>query len=301
MRFLSKFCSLRSRKGINFSNQRLLSGGESFKLFHADPSLTESSSRISPKSESQCVIVFGSAGMTPKQLSKFSQLYNSLGYKTISCILPQQHIFHYDIPQIKACSQKVLDEVKQHNFDTVLTHSLSNTGVSVYQQFSQLVISQQPKNIKINGAVFDSGPGIIGPLQLLFPSWKFDPPALPSRLWFYFGLLFANIANKVGVKDTLTQLMTQRKLLDPYSTTPWVGYYIRHEDQGDWPMLFIYSDNDILQPASFVTSLIKEIRSRGEERCIETAKFDKSGHIAHFKMYPKKYFDTVKQFIKKTQ
>ena len=72
--------------------------------------------------------------------------------------------------------------------------------------------------------------GIIGPLQLLFPSWKFDPPALPSRLWFYFGLLFANIANKVGVKDTLTQLMTQRKLLDPYSTTPWVGYYIRYSD-----------------------------------------------------------------------
>ena len=56
---------------------------------------------------------------------------------------------------------QVLDEVKQHNFDTVLTHSLSNTGASVYQQFSQLVISQQPKNIKINGAVFDSGPGTL--------------------------------------------------------------------------------------------------------------------------------------------
>ena len=89
--------------------QRFLSGGESFEVFYEKASLSESSLRISQKSESQCVIVFGSAGMTPKQLSKFSQLYNNLGFKTISCILPQEHIFHYDIPQIKACSQKVLD------------------------------------------------------------------------------------------------------------------------------------------------------------------------------------------------
>jgi len=149
--------------------------------------------------------------------------------------------------------------------------------------------------------VFDSGPGIIGPLQLLFPSWKFGSPALPSRFWFHFGLLFANIANKVGVKETLNQLITQRRLLDPHSTTPWVGYYIRYEDKGDWPMLFIYSDNDILQPAPFATSLVKEIRSRSGGRCIETAKFDKSGHIAHFKMYPQKYSETVRQFLQKIQ
>jgi len=193
----------------------------------------------------------------------------------------------------------VLDEVNHHNIDNVITHSLSNTGVSVYQQFSQLATSQQSTNLKIKGAVFDSGPGIIGPLQLLFPSWKFDPPALPSRFWFHFGLLFANIANKVGARETLNQLITQRRLLDPHSSTPWVGYYIRYEDKGDWPMLFIYSDNDILQPAPFATSLVKEIRSRGGRRCIETAKFDKSGHIAHFKMYPDKYADTIRQFMQK--
>ena len=105
-----KFFLIRTRSSVSFlPGQRFLSGGESFEVFYADPSISESSSRISTKSESQCVIVFGSAGMTPKQLSKFSQLYNSLGFKTISCILPQEHIFHYDIPKIKACSQKVLD------------------------------------------------------------------------------------------------------------------------------------------------------------------------------------------------
>ena len=66
-------------------------------------------------------------------------------------------------------------------------------------------------------------------------------------------------------------------------------------------MLFIYSDNDILQPAPFAASLVKEIRSRGGRRCIETAKFDKSGHIAHFKMYPNKYADTIRQFMQKLQ
>ena len=44
-----------------------------------------------------------------KQLEKHSKLYNNLGYKTLSCILPQQYIFRFDVPNIVKCSQQVIN------------------------------------------------------------------------------------------------------------------------------------------------------------------------------------------------
>ena len=53
------------------------------------------------------VLLFGFAGSSMKQLEKHSRLYNSLGYKTLSCILPQQYLFRFDVPNIVKCSKQV--------------------------------------------------------------------------------------------------------------------------------------------------------------------------------------------------
>ena len=55
------------------------------------------------------VLLFGFAGSSMKQLEKHSKLYNNLGYKTLSCILPQQYIFRFDVPNIVKCSQQVIN------------------------------------------------------------------------------------------------------------------------------------------------------------------------------------------------
>ena len=56
------------------------------------------------------VLLFGFAGSSMKQLEKHSKLYNNLGYKTLSCILPQQYLFRFDVPNIVKCSKQVLVE-----------------------------------------------------------------------------------------------------------------------------------------------------------------------------------------------
>ena len=53
------------------------------------------------------VLLFGFAGSSYKQLEKHSILYNNLGYKTLHCILPIKHHYHYDIPRIVDCSRQV--------------------------------------------------------------------------------------------------------------------------------------------------------------------------------------------------
>ena len=59
-----------------------------------------------PVPDNTAVLLLGNAGATFRQLEKHSDLYNSLGYRTLACILPRVFVFHYDIPStVKFCKQ----------------------------------------------------------------------------------------------------------------------------------------------------------------------------------------------------
>ena len=81
---------------------RLMSSDSEFEII-----VTEAEIKNKISDRNVAVLLFGFAGSSYKQLEKHSVLYNSLGYKTLHCILPIRHIFHYDVPRIISCSQKV--------------------------------------------------------------------------------------------------------------------------------------------------------------------------------------------------
>ena len=54
------------------------------------------------------VLLFGYAGSSFRQLEKHSLMYNKLGYTTLSCILPQNYLFHFDVTKVEDCSKQVI-------------------------------------------------------------------------------------------------------------------------------------------------------------------------------------------------
>ena len=68
-----------------------------FEVWSGSPSAASPPSSPSPPS----VLLFGFAGSKKHQLEKHSKLYNELGYQTLYCILPLQHLFHYDVHKIR--------------------------------------------------------------------------------------------------------------------------------------------------------------------------------------------------------
>ena len=73
-----------------------------FEVWSGSPSTT---SPTPPPSSPLSVLLFGFAGSKKHQLEKHSKLYNELGYRTLYCILPLQHLFHYDVHRIR-CPDK---------------------------------------------------------------------------------------------------------------------------------------------------------------------------------------------------
>ena len=61
----------------------------------------------SPQCQKMAVLLFGYAGSSFRQLEKHSLIYNKLGYKTLSCILPLPLLPHYEVQNIVDCSRQV--------------------------------------------------------------------------------------------------------------------------------------------------------------------------------------------------
>merc|ERR1719319_600824 len=103
----------------------------------------------------------------------FNELYNKFGYSTISCILPCEYLFNYDIPKIKLCADAVVDRLQKENVSEVVIHTLSGNGATLYQHFNQRIVEQ--KQIEIKGVIFDSGPNPM--------AWLAQLPIGLENLW----------------------------------------------------------------------------------------------------------------------
>ena len=58
----------------------------------------------------------GHAGAKRHQLRKFEQLYEDLGYRTLSCVMPRENLFCYDIAAVRECAEDLfaaLDRLSQ--------------------------------------------------------------------------------------------------------------------------------------------------------------------------------------------
>ena len=78
---------------------------QKFDIRVSAPHTTPRHSRVP---EGAAVLLIGNAGATFRQLERHSELYNSLGFRTLACTLPLQFVFHYDIPNtVRFCKQVI--------------------------------------------------------------------------------------------------------------------------------------------------------------------------------------------------
>merc|ERR1719342_901216 len=245
------------------------------------------------------VLLFGYAGSSFRQLEKHSLMYNKLGYTTLSCILPQNYLFHFEVPKIVECSKQVLERVKKENINEIATITFSNNGAALYQHLSQLILQDNNQEIRILGAVFDSGPG---PNAIFRTSGRRVPhntPNPPTKFFLYLSLLGVNLANGVSIRESLHLLSKQIKSTNIDPNVSWPGHFLKYEDRGRWPLFIIYSKKDKLLPWQFLKKLVEETSENGRQ--VEEWQLKDSGHVAHYKFYPIEYRDKVSKFLQKIQ
>jgi len=250
------------------------------------------------------VVLFGFAGSPIHQLEKMSNVYTELGYRTLYCILPMKFTFSYDIENITKCAEEVVMTAKKENITEIVCHSLSNNGGVLYQHFSQMAVKDPALQIK--GAVFDSSPGPLGiqNIQKYISVWGINKlrPSRQTRLFLPFHHFGVNMANRVPISQTITEMVYQLKFLKTnwkkVRHVPWVGAYMTQHEREAWPLLFIYSKNDKLLPWRYVEEVINAQTETG--RPVMSKLFEKSGragHVAHLKYHPEEYKESVRKFL----
>ena len=94
------------------------------------------------KAAKPIVLVFGYAGAPKEKILPFSDLYNRLGYCTLSCTLPIQSLFHWNLPEIEQCADAVVDKLLEKGVENVVFHCLSGNGATLYQHVNQRIRHQ---------------------------------------------------------------------------------------------------------------------------------------------------------------
>jgi len=250
------------------------------------------------------ILVFGFAGSTKSRALKPSQVYNKLGYPTLTCVLPLEHLFHYDVENIKKCAREVIEKVENEEVTDVVFHCLSNNGGALYQQVSQ-EIERLQKPINIRAAVFDSAPGPGTMIQNTLGFCAFALPGVEKLRWqnskYMLTPAYAMVcySNGKSVKEIIPLVLEQvrcfRQNWKKNKDVPWVGPYMMFCEKKTWPLLFLFSKKDKLMSWRYVQLVATK---QSKLRRVETFLFPDSGHVAHLKVHPQLFTKTVDLFLK---
>eukprot|EP00088_Acartia_fossae_P023055 TRINITY_DN24120_c0_g1_i1.p1 TRINITY_DN24120_c0_g1~~TRINITY_DN24120_c0_g1_i1.p1 ORF type:complete len:197 (+),score=20.50 TRINITY_DN24120_c0_g1_i1:80-592(+) len=151
----------------------------------------------------------------------------------------------------------------------------------------------------IKGLILDSGPGPMGCRDNFFKKNYTDKT---SMVFLPIALYSVNAANKIPLSENLRQMKDQFKALPKHykycHNVPWTGPFLTHEEKGEWPILLLYSKEDVLMPYTYLERMVEYQTKRNPGRNIVTNRFSGSGHVAHLKKSPEKYTNTVHSFMK---
>lgn len=255
---------------------------------------SNSTGQTEPKSRNPTIVLMGYAGSPRSHLEKFEEMYVDMGYRTICAILPQKLLFSYDIPGIQLSALKLAREIEDSGAESIVAHCFSNNGVALYQQLYNQLHQREGKGL-IKGLILDSGPGPIGIYDNLL---KRNFKDKQSWMFFPFALFGINAANRVGLIENFKQIYQQLRALRVnwplYRSVPFTGKFMSEVEAGTWPVLLLYSKEDAMMPWNYI-SRIGEIQ--GTRRRVSSQLFQGSGHVAHFKVHPQLYQQTVKTFL----
>ena len=195
------------------------------------------------------VIIFGWAGATQKNLSKYGEVYRQLGCATLQYILPTRFIFKHS-EQVPEAVEDVAKYLRKAGVSTpIAIHCLSDTGCMTFQGLSIASITHGAPFYP-QGIVWDSCPGprpkvtLTRGLILCIINWMSRmrdgmsmTEAVRSSGDDFYHLAWKNYLRRLRGQETVISTMDN----------VWTGFWAR-DLQCKLPELFLYSKSDFYIP-----------------------------------------------------
>jgi len=280
------------------SNHRVIGTfGDNTQILPEDKVFVETS----PNEEDEnkpLVILFGWAGATPKNLSKYGSVYSDLGCPTVEYILPTRFIFRHT-EQVFEAVDDLLDVVQRSGRKTIV-HCLSDTASMTFQGLS-VAADLRGDPFNPSAIVWDSCPGPY-PIVTLPRTVVLTAINWLARMRDGMNLRQAITSSAVDFRDLGWKNFIRRYRygLDSKISTmdeTWCGYWARDHPL-DVPQLYIYSKSDFYCPWSNIETNVLPAR-RKIVKDLTVLKFHKSPHVGHLRANGETYRQHIKQLVEK--
>lgn len=250
------------------------------------------------------VILAGWLGCHPKNLQRYVQMYDRLGYNSLIRIPSPAAVVHATVDgppspstdleenksgdsssEMKNMAINTLQHIQQLQPPHFIIHVFSNNGCFLWEWMRYVLFHQSwSYNLKNSfiGIIFDSAPAYFhGKIDVLLSALQ-----------------------HVDNKEQRDKLINTARSLDPNHVKRrhsefWNGLCNDTYTSENVPQLYLYSDCDPLTNVKYLEALIAHRRQQisGEKKLVWSHKFVGSSHCGHLKKYPVKYEQSVGNFL----
>lgn len=227
-------------------------------------------------SSGRLLVLFAWLFATERQLDKFCRLYLHLGYDVL---IVRVHLRNFLAPKsgCKLIARQLVDFLaSEAKYSSIVFHAFS---LGVYQLGEVILLLQGEEEHqqarRIAGIILDS-PVDVQWAPVAFSQGVTDNPLLQ---WTLQGLLKAHFS--FSYNSATKHYLASSEVL--------------RRNANSFPVLMFISEND---PVSNYVHLLQIVRRWREGGATVLAKcWPKSRHVSHFSMHPKKYRESVAQFL----
>ena len=123
------------------------------------------------------VLLFGWAGANHKAVSKYGDVYRSVGCTTVQYLLGARHICRHpgQVAQLMELHWKNLEDQNMAT-QPMFIHCFSDTGIHAYRGMRKAATSRSA-NMDVRGVIWDSCPGPRSKYRKLNFNFNFDGPS----------------------------------------------------------------------------------------------------------------------------
>lgn len=278
---------------------------------------------MTSEKSSSLVVIGGWLGSRPKQLKRYEELYNSLGFDTLPVVasplsvvgstlhLQSSHRNKIGIPtstywyepavqlvsedNLQDLAWKILRCIYTSRAEIFIFHSFSNGGCFLWESVCRALLQKSNTNCdrettEILEKLYRKCKGVVFDSC---PCW-FDPrPGSSSRLWE--ALQYCSIEERqrvisvygARIKTTDNDVANRNKEYFQYLATVPL----------DAPQLYLFCKNDELCNHEQISKIIETRRSRQNYPIMEQV-WDESIHCNHLRVHRDDYTKAVKDFVK---
>lgn len=237
-------------------------------------------------------LVLGWAGSVDSNVSKYSKIYENLGYHTIrfspntltTLIHVQKHKnFAYELIRL------IVDNHKLTN-NLIIVHTFSNAGLFIYRFLSE-IINNEPKYAllkdKIKCLIMDSGPG-----------WPESKRALIQNVSELMGtqISIPLVGHLIAVIGFAVFMIRHRLFIGSNYFTHFFLSLVN--DRNQVPILLFYSKQDRLLSYKDALQFMEDRHKHSPNLPLFTYEFIGTEHVSHYQKYPNEYRKRIEEHLK---